>query len=349
MSPNPVPQAADLFGDIEATPKVRLRDYLPGLTVAALATMAAASLSDRYGAPLTLMALLIGLALNFLSADRRLTPGLALAARELLRWAIVLVGARITFAQIAALGAESLLMVVVTVAVTVSAGVAAARALGYSAAFGVLSGGAVAICGGSAAMALSATLGERRVRQAELTLVLVGISAMSSLAMVVYPAVAHGLGFSDAQAGFFLGGSVHDVAQALGSGYAYSPAAGETATIVKLARVALLAPVLAVIALLFPAQLEITGAKPRIAVIPWFVLGFFAVAGINSTGIIPAQVSRFAAETAAVMLAVSVAATAIRSPLAEIMKTGPKPLLAIVAASLAAFGLALIYAWLRIA
>ena len=348
MTPRPIPQAADLFGDIEATPKVRMRDYLPGLTVAGLATLAAGSLSQRYGAPLTLMSLLIGLALNFLSVDRRLTPGLTLAARELLRWAIVLVGARITYAQIAALGPEALGMVVVTVVVTIGAGVLAARVLGFSSAYGVLSGGAVAICGGSAAMALSATLGERRVRQAELTLVLVGISAMSSLALVLYPPVAHVLGFSDAQAGYFLGGSVHDVAQALGSGYAYSPAAGETATIVKLARVALLAPVLGIIALLFPSQLEITGGKRAAPAVPWFVVGFFVVAGVNSTGFIPGAVSQFAAEAAAMMLAVSVAATAIRSPLAEIMKTGPKPLIVIAAATLTSFAMALLYAWFRI-
>lgn len=348
MDPKLPPQAADLFGDIEATPKVGLRDYLPGLIVAGLATLAAGSLSQRYGAPLTLMALLIGLALNFLSSDRRLTPGLTLAARELLRWAIVLVGARITFAQIAALGPEALAMVVVTTFIVIGVGAVTARALGFTSAFGVLSGGAVAICGGSAAMALSATLGEQRVRQAELTLVLVGISAMSSLALVLYPAVAHALNFSDAQAGYFLGGSVHDVAQALGAGYAYSPAAGETATIVKLARVALLAPVLAVIALIYPAKLEVTGAKRAAPAVPWFVVGFFLVAGVNSTGVIPEQVSGYAAEIAAIMLAVSVAATAIRSPLAEIMKTGPKPLLVIGASTLAAFVLALGYAWLRI-
>lgn len=347
MSPRE-PQAADLFGDIEATPKVRWRDYLPGLTVSALATLAAASLSDRYGVPLTLMALLIGLALNFLSVDRRLTPGLTLAARELLRWAIVLVGARITFSQIAALGPEALAMVVFTVVATIGAGLLAARVLGFSSAYGVLSGGAVAICGGSAAMALSATLGEQRVRQAELTLVLVGISSASSLAMVLYPAAAHALNFSDARAGYFLGGSVHDVAQTLGAGYAYSPAAGETATIVKLARVALLAPVLGIIAFMFPAKLEITGAKPKISVVPWFVVGFFAVAGVNSLGVIPAKVSGFAADSAAAMLAISVAATAIRSPLSEIMKTGPKPLLVIVFASATSFALALGYAWLRI-
>ena len=116
MPPQNISQAADLFGDIEATPKASARDYIPGLIIAVLATMAGASLNQRYGAPLTLMALLIGLALNFLSADRRLTPGLTLASRELLRWAIVLVGARITFGQIAALGPEALIMVIITVA-----------------------------------------------------------------------------------------------------------------------------------------------------------------------------------------------------------------------------------------
>lgn len=346
MAMKPLPQAADLYGDIEPTPAVGWRDYLPGLTVAGLATLAAASLADRYHAPLTLMALLIGLALNFLSVDRRLTPGLQIAARELLRWAIVLVGARVTFGQIVALGPEALVAVIVTIALTVLAGVAAARALGFSQAFGVLAGGAVAICGGSAALALSATLGERRISQAQLTLVLVGISTLSPMAMVLYPAAAHALHFSDAQAGYFLGGSVHDVAQALGAGYAYSPAAGATATIVKLARVAMLAPVLAAIAMLFPPA---DGSSGKRVGVPWFVLGFFAVAGVNSTGIIPVAISAGVAEFAAVLLAVSVAATAIRSPLGEIMKSGPRPLLALVAATATAFACALAYAALRIA
>lgn len=334
--------AADLFGDIEPTPSARPRDYLPGLIVALLGTLAAANLSIRYGAPLTLMALLIGLALNFLSADRRLTPGLTLAARELLRWAIVLVGVRVTFGQIAALGPETLIAVVLVIVATIGAGVVAARMLGQDSAFGVLAGGSVAICGASAAMALSATLGERRVRQHELTLVLVGISAMSSLAMVLYPAIAHALEMPNAPAGIFFGMAIHDVAQALGAGYSYSAAAGETATIVKLARVALLAPVLAVVAMLFPGD---GGTRKRLSV-PWFVLGFFAVAGVNSLGVIPAPVTGFAVDLSSGMLAMSVAATAIRSPLAELVKTGPRPLLVIVAATIVAAALALGFALL---
>lgn len=346
--PPPLPQAADLFGDIERTRAAGWRDYVPGLLVAGLATLAAASLADRYGAPLTLLALLVGLAMNFLSADRRLTPGLALASRELLRWAIVLVGARITLAQIMALGPLSLLAVVAIVALTIAAGVLAARTLRLGAAFGTLSGGAVAICGASAAMALSATLSDRRVRQSELTLVLVGTSAMSSAALVLYPAICELLGLSDVQAGFVLGASIHDVAQTLGAGYAFSPAAGETATIVKLARVALLAPALALVALAFPAPLKISGGKRAAPLLPWFVLGFFVVASINSTGLIPAQATGFAADLSGWMLAVSVAATAIRSPLAEIVRSGPKPLLVGVVASLVSLTAALGFALLAL-
>lgn len=345
---SPLPQAADLYGDIERTPAVVWRDYIPGLLVAILATLAAASLADRYGAPLTLLALLIGLAMNFLSADRRLTPGLTLASRELLRWAIVLVGARITLEQIVALGPSSLIAVVAIVAITIAAGVLTARFLGFSSAFGTLSGGAVAICGASAAMALSATLTERRVRQAELTLVLVGTSTMSSAALILYPAICDLFHLNDLQAGFVLGASIHDVAQTLGAGYAFSQPAGETATIVKLARVALLAPVLAVVAMAFPHAMKISGAKRAAPLLPWFVAGFFVVAGINSTGIIPAQVSGFAADVSSWMLAISVAATAIRSPLGEILKAGPKPLLVGVVASLTSLSAALAFAMLAL-
>ena len=330
--------AADLYGDLlyeEAAAPRGWRAYLPGLTIVALGTLAAGFLSDHYGAPPTLMALLIGLALNFLSADRRLHPGLGFASRSLLRWGIVLVGVRVTGAQVLALGPVALVCVIGIVAVTIGVGVLAARRFGLGGAFGTLAGGAVAICGASAAMALATTLGEKRVSQAQLTLVLVGISAMSAGAMVVYPLIAHGLRFTDLQAGFLLGASIHDVAQALGAGYAFSPGAGQIAAIVKLTRVALLAPVLAVVAATLPR-----GERGKGTGIPWFVVGFFALAAVNSTGVIPAEVAKGAERVAAALLAAAVTATAIRSPLAQLLETGPRPLLVIAAATLTALLLA---------
>ncbi len=314
----------------------------------AAGTLAAGFLADRYGAPLTLMSLLIGLALNFLSADARLTPGLAFASRSLLRWGIVLVGVRVTFGQVAALGPVALVCVLAIVALTIGAGILAARLWGFGTAFGALAGGAVAICGASAAMALATTLGERRIGQAQLTLVLVGISAMSATAMVLYPVAAHALALSDLKAGFLLGASIHDVAQALGAGYSYSPAAGGIATIVKLTRVALLAPVLAIVALFLPRGRQEEGGGAKGPGVPWFVLGFFAVAGINSLGVIPAAAAIGGEHLAAGLLAAAVTATAIRSPLSQLLEAGPKPLLVILAATVVAFNLALAAALLLI-
>ena len=336
----PLPMAADLYGDIEPSPKSTWRGLFPGLAVVAAGTLSAGFISDHYGAPLTLMALLIGLALNFLNADARLHDGLGFASRSLLRWGIVLVGVRVTFGQIMALGPVALIAVVVIVALVIGVGVLAARRFGFDSAFGVLAGGAVAICGASAALALATTLGERRASQAQLTIVLVGISAMSAAAMVLYPILAQAMKLSDLQAGFMLGAAIHDVAQTLGAGYAYSPGAGDIAAIVKLTRVALLAPVLAVVVLFFASDSGGDGKRAKGPGVPWFVIGFFVVAGVHSLGVIPAIVASAAETLATAALAAAVTATAIRSPMRQLLDAGPKPLLVIGVATMAALTLA---------
>lgn len=327
-----LPLAADLYNDLEPDPQSSWRDLVPGLIVAVLATMAAAFVADHYNAPLTLMALLIGLALNFLGADERMAPGLGFASRTLLRVGIVLVGVRITVGQIVGLGPTTLLAVMLILLATLGVGVVVARMTRLGAPFGTLAGGAVAICGASAAMALATTLGEKRANQAQLALVLVGISAASAAAMFLYPSLCHQLGLTDRQAGFVLGASIHDVAQALGAGYSYSDPAGQVAAIVKLTRVALLAPVLALVAAFFRPE---DGRKTGIT-LPWFVVGFFVCAAINSFGVIPPLVSRGAQDVATACLACAVAATGIRAPMSSLLETGIKPLLVILVASLAA-------------
>lgn len=317
-----LPMAADLFGDIVETPSARWRDMVPGLMVVLTGTLAAAFMAQHYGAPLTLMALLVGLSLNFLSSDRRLSSGLIFASGSLLRWGIVLLGTRLTFGQIASLGAGPFLAVAVAVTLTICGAVLVARWLGYDRWFGMLVGGAVAICGASAALAVATTLGPRRISQAQLILVLIGISAMSATAMVLYPILAHLLGMNDLSAGFLLGASIHDVAQALGAGYSYSERAGQIATIVKLSRVTLLAPVLATMALTLPAE---DRGKAGFA-LPWFVSGFLAVAAVNSVVALPDIVLHAADLGAAGLLAAAVTATAIRSPLRKLLEMGAKPL-----------------------
>jgi uncharacterized integral membrane protein (TIGR00698 family) len=341
-----MPFAADLYGDLlDTTPATQSgwRDYFPGLAMTIVAALAAAWLSEHYGAPLMLMGLLIGLAFNFANADARLHPGLGFASKTLLRWGIVLAGLQITFGQIAGLGWESFLWLAAMIAIVTSIGALTARYLGLGSAFGTLAGGAVAICGASAALALSSVLGEKRSTQAQLTLVLVAVSAASALAMSLYPIIAEVIGLTDKQAGFLVGASIHDVAQALGAGYSFSDAAGETAAIVKLTRVAMLAPALAIVALCFPPEEGQTRGRTGV---PWFVLGFLALAAVNSVVSLPAEVGPFAKQATSALLLLAVTATGIRSPMQLLMQQGWRASLPVIVATLVAFGLGLLGAWL---
>lgn len=339
-----LPAVADLYGDLLDTgPGVRvgLRGYFPGLAITIVAALAAAYLSEHYGAPLMLMGLLIGLAFNFANGDVRLHAGLGFASKTLLRWGIVLVGLQITFSQIASLGWVAFGAIAAMVAIVTLSGTVAARTVGRGAAFGTLAGGAVAICGASAALALATVLGEKRASQAQLTLVLVAVSAASAVAMSLYPALAHTLHLTDRQAGFLMGASIHDVAQALGAGYSYSPEAGQTATIVKLTRVALLAPALGVVAFAYPADGE---AKRGLVGIPWFVAGFLILCGVHSLIVVPEPALLLAKPATTALLLLAVTATGIRSPMHLLLEQGWRASIPVIVATFASFGLALIAA-----
>ena len=158
---------------------------------------------------------------------------------------VALLGLRITRrpggrAGLAAGGCWSWSSVVLTIAVSMLV----ARAMGFQGIFGLLTGGATAICGASAALALAAALPAHPLKERATLFTVVGVSALSTLAMIVYPMLAHALGLDAATAGVFLGGTIHDVAQVVGAGYSMSQETGDVATLVKLMRVAMLLPVI---------------------------------------------------------------------------------------------------------
>ena len=109
--------------------------------------------------------------------------------------------------------------------------------MGFTRSFGLLSGGATAICGASAAMAISAALPPHPLKERATLFTIVGVSTLSTVAMIAYPIIAAAVGLDGVHAGMFIGGTIHDVAQVVGAGYAISPEAGDAATLVKLMRV----------------------------------------------------------------------------------------------------------------
>jgi uncharacterized integral membrane protein (TIGR00698 family) len=340
------PMAADLYGElqIEAAPpaKRRWRDYLPGGLVTAIAALAAAWLADHYAAPIVLMGLLIGLALSFLSQDKRTHAGLDLMSQTALRVGIVLVGARITAAQLAELGPLPFALLVLIMLAVIIAAVASARLFRQDSHAALLAGGATAICGASAALALYSLIGDKRVDQARFTLTLVGITVASALAMTLYPVLAAQLGLSDTQAGFLIGASIHDVAQAIGGGFSFSPQAGEVATIVKLTRVALLAPMLMLVGLWLGRSGAAEAAKTRIPLrLPWFIIGFLALAAVNSLVALPKPVQDGAATAAQALLLLAIVATAMKARLHLLLDQGWRSFAPIIVATLASFLLSL--------
>ena len=110
--------------------------------------------------------------------------------------------------------------------------------------FGLLTGGATAICGASAALALAAALPAHPGKERATLFTVIGVSALSTRAMIAYPMIVHALDLGPQAAGVFLGATIHDVAQVVGAGYGMSQETGDTATVVKLMRVAMLLPVI---------------------------------------------------------------------------------------------------------
>ena len=344
-----LPYGGDLFGEMylaeqEAKAVVAepaARSLWPGLVACGGAAAAAAWLSEHYGFPIILLGLLVGLSLNFVAREPRTHRGLDFAARTFLRLGIVLLGLQVTFGQIGSLGPAPFAALLVVMAVTFAAGLAGARLSGQSHYSGVLAGGATAICGASAALALYGVIGKDRMSQAQFALTLVGVSLASALAMSLYPLLAAALGLDDRQAGFLIGASIHDVAQAIGGAYAFSDPAGSYATVVKLSRVALLAPLVALVALAIGGSGRAAG-RPwfRRLAPPWFIVAFLAVVALNSVMPVPQDASQGALTASKGLLLLAVTATAMRSRMDLLMQMGWRATIPTLAATLASFAAA---------
>jgi uncharacterized integral membrane protein (TIGR00698 family) len=293
---------------------------LPGFLIALTVAAAANFVALAYGGPVMLLALLIGMALNFLSAEERALPGLRFATKQVLQIGVALLGLRIAFGDITALGTETLVLVIVGVVATIGAGIVLARLLGRTGTFGLLAGGATAICGASAALAISSALPPSKERDRETAFVIVIVTTLSTLAMVIYPVLAHLLGFDDRETGIMLGATIHDVAQVVGAGYAVSGEAGDAATIVKLFRVVLLLPVVFCISLAFRRSGSSLGVS-RLPV-PLFAVAFAVLVAVHSFHLLPGAVERPLAEISRWCLLTAVAAIGIRTSIPDMLKMG---------------------------
>ena len=318
---------------------------LPGLLVCLVIAMSTSFLSENYGGPQLLYALLLGLSLHFLYLNEAVKPGIDFCAKTILRLGVAFLGIRITFADISAIGLNTGFMVIVAVALTVGLGFVLAKFLKLSPDFGLIAGGSVGICGASAALAVASVLPKSKENEQFTLLVVVGVTVLSTIAMVTYPFALQMLDIGALSAGIFIGATIHDVAQVVAAGMLFGPEAGDVATVVKLFRVALLLPVVLVISIFFGAQKTTsTLGWSSLRLIPTFLLGFVALSIVASMQILPTSITHQIGGLSRWMLVIAIAAAGLKTNFQELAKLGWQPVLMLVVETLfiAIFGLVFI-------
>ncbi|RED18574.1 hypothetical protein POI8812_00773 [Pontivivens insulae] len=303
-----------------------------GFAVATMVAIVAQFLSEHYGAPAMLMALLLGLAFHFLAESGPCVAGVAFTSKTVLRIGVALLGVRISVDQIIELGWEMIAMIIAGVALTIVFGLLSSRLVGRGWRLGLLTGGAVAICGASAAMAIAAVLPKDEKSEQNLIFTVLGVTILSTVAMVLYPIITQWFGLDYVQSGIFLGGTIHDVAQVVGAGFSVSEETGDTATLVKLMRVTMLAPVVLIFALsirAFTDSKDDDGERPPL--LPFFVIMFLVLAAFNSLGLVPGAVQGIISDISRWALLISIAAVGMKTSLRIVQEVGGQSIVVIVA------------------
>lgn len=331
-APGPGSTVDAVVGMRRAQASVFIRRAGPGLLLAAAVAVASVvaepitaraigAMSGRAIAiPAVVIALLIGMALHAFAAQPRYELGMVFAVKKLLRVAIALLGLRIALGDIVALGAGTVFVVVAAMVVTIGSGLLFARLLRCDDSYGALSGVATAVCGASAALATATVLPPSQNKDADTVFTVVAVNALSTVAMVTYPALGPVFGYDDRTLGILLGATIHDVAQVVGAGYSVSETAGNSAVIVKLFRVFLLLPVVIGVGWWFAGRGG--GTQNAKVPVPLFAIVFLALVLLNSTGLVPAPVKMVVGEVSRWGLLIAIAALGLGTSVTAILKVG---------------------------
>lgn len=302
---------------------------VPGLLLSIVIASAATFVSDHYGGPKFLYALLLGISLHFLSDHEKCHAGIEFAAKKLVRIGVALLGVRIAYSDVSAIGLEGIGILVGAVVLTILFSLLFAKILNISATFGLLAGGATGICGISAAMAISSTIPQSKENEQYTLMTAIGVAAFSTIAMVTYPLIVKSLNLNPSEAGMFLGGSIHDVAQVVGAGFMISTEVGDASTLAKMFRVAMLMPVILLIALSYRVKNRNNNQEGHISapIMPLFLIVFIVLIFINSFGLVSTSLVDGMSELSKWCLVISIAALGVKTSFEKLFSLGWKCIL----------------------
>jgi uncharacterized integral membrane protein (TIGR00698 family) len=308
-----------------------VRALIPGLAAAAALAFAAMWLADlpwvRNAAHVSalLLVILLGMAWKSLAkVPDALLPGIRLAQRPVLRWAVAGLGFRLSLAQLRAIGGPALIVVAISTAAALLFGWWVSRRLGLPEKLGLLLGVGGAICGASAVVAADSVVqGEKR----DSALAIATITLLGTLGIVIYPLLARPLAMSQTLFGVWDGASLHEMAQVVAAGFTVGEEAARVATVVKLARIALLAPVVLYLGWSLRHRHREAG-QAHVAPVPWFLVLFLAFTLLNSTDWIAKSVIEKIQRADLWLLCVGMAGVGLQAGLADLRSAGMKPIAA---------------------
>jgi uncharacterized integral membrane protein (TIGR00698 family) len=274
------------------------------------------------------VAILIGIVVAAVAGNRiaALAPGLAFAAQRVLRLAIILLGARLSLGEIARIGLPATGIIVVTMAVSFAIVLLVSRLLHVEARLAILIAVGSAVCGNTAIVATAPVIG---ARARDVAYAVATITLFGTLAVFLYPAVGRALAVPQTSFGLWAGVAVHDTSQVIATSAAYGPQALDVATVVKLIRNALMAPLLFLIATGWAARgSDAVGSARRGArrAVPLFVIGFLALAALRTAGVLDAQQAAGLDGIARSLILVALAAVGMSIRLGELRETSWRPL-----------------------
>ncbi|MBZ9871412.1 YeiH family protein [Mesorhizobium sp. BR1-1-9] len=302
---------------------------VPGVILVAMITAVAFSARNVSGFALfspMILAVVAGMIYsNVLGTPAHARAGIAFSQKRLLRFAIVLLGFQLTLGQVVSIGAGGIGIVAATLGATFLFTLALGRLIGVDAKLAQLIAAGTSICGASAIVATNIVTD---ARDEDVTYAVASITLFGTVAMLGFPLLAPLLGLDQHAFGLWAGASIHEVAQVIGAGFQNGTQSGEIATVAKLTRVAMLAPMVIALGLMVrrgsrDRASDQPGARPPM---PWFVAAFVVIVALNSLVAIPPEVKSAMALTTTIMLTMGLAAMGLQADISQLRLRGLRPL-----------------------
>lgn len=313
--------------------------YIPGLA-AALAIAAVSkyieSLLPIHIIGASVIALFIGMIINQIKKPgKTMAKGIKFTSKKVLKFAIILLGLSLNITTVLNVGKMSLAVMVFTLLTCFGGGYFIGKAFGLNWKLSNLISAGTGICGGSAIAAVAPVID---AEDADIAYAMSATFLFDMAMIVLFPIMGRWLGLSDAAYGLWAGTAVNDTSSVVAAGYAFSEAAGDFATMVKLTRTLTIIPTVITFSLINihikRKQLATSGKSGEVkskinikSLIPWFIVAFVALAIINSTGVIPAQVSAAAKAVSKFLMVGALAAIGLNTDVREMKKAGINPML----------------------